>query len=78
MKNDYLITIDTVQTTDAGDDSFSLSTFGEYDYSSEASYTIYVESTLDGRKVGEGTAKYVRMANEAAERREARRAGRNV
>lgn len=55
-----------------------MSLHDEYDYSSEASYTIYVESTLDGRKVGEGTAKYVRMANEAAERREARRAGRNV
>ena len=48
MKNDYLITIDTVQTTDAGDDSFSLSTFGEYDYSSEKAVIRYQDSAATG------------------------------
>lgn len=47
----------------------------DYSYSEEAQYTIYVESTLDGKKVGEGTAKYVQKANEAANRRENRKRG---
>ena len=48
MKNDYLITIDTVQTTDSGDDSFSLSTFGEYDYSKERAVIRYEDSAATG------------------------------
>ena len=47
----------------------------EYDYRTEAEYTIIVESTLDGKKVGEGTAKYVKYRNDAVERRENRKKG---
>ena len=48
MKNDYLITIDTTQKTDSGDDSFSLSTFGEYVYDADGTVIRYQESAATG------------------------------
>ena len=48
MKDNYLITIDTTQKTDAGDDNFTLSTFGEYDYSSGSTEIRYEDSAATG------------------------------
>ncbi|MBQ8994787.1 MAG: DUF1934 domain-containing protein [Oscillospiraceae bacterium] len=48
MKDNYLITIDTIQKTDAGDDNFSLSTFGEYDYTSDRTVIRYEDSAATG------------------------------
>ena len=47
----------------------------EYDYKTEAHYNIVVESILDGKKVGEGTAKFVKRKNDAEEKRERRKRG---
>ena len=50
----------------------------EYDYRSEAHYTIVVESTLDGKKVGEGVADYVDDAINRKNKRETRKRGRRT
>lgn len=48
MKYDYLITIDTLQQTESGDDSFSLSTFGEYVHSQDGTVIRYEDSAATG------------------------------
>lgn len=47
----------------------------EYDYRSEAHYTIVVESIMDGKKVGEGVARFVKEKNDANEKRTRRKKG---
>ncbi|MBQ8054476.1 MAG: tape measure protein [Lachnospiraceae bacterium] len=56
--------------------SNSLNLNDDYEYKSEAHYTIVVESVMDGRKVGEGVADYVGDTIEKKNAREARKRGR--
>lgn len=58
--------------------SNDMSLSDEYDYKSEARYHIVVESTLDGKKVGEGVADVVGEAIDRKNAREARKRGRKV
>ena len=53
----------------------SANLMSEESLSEEAEYTIVVEATLDGQKVGEGCAKFVKQKNDAVERRERRKRG---
>ena len=50
----------------------------EYDYRNEAHYTIVVESTLDGKKVGEGVADFVDDAINRKNKRETRKRGKRT
>ena len=55
--------------------SGNMSLNDEYEYRSEAHYTIVVESVMDGRKVGEGVADYVDEAITKKNARNARKRG---
>ena len=55
--------------------SGDMSLSDEYDYRSEAHYTIKVESVMDGRKVGEGVAEVVGEKIEQKAERDARKRG---
>ena len=48
MNDKYLITIDTIQQTESGHDSFSLSTFGDYCYSEDKAVIRYQDSEATG------------------------------
>lgn len=48
MKDNYLITIDTLQKSEIGDDSFSLSTLGEYSYNNGDVTIRYEDSAATG------------------------------
>ena len=48
MNNNYLITIDTIQQTEDGNDSFSLSTLGDYSFSDDGAVIQYEDSEATG------------------------------
>lgn len=58
--------------------SGNLSLSDDYDYKSEAHYHITVETSLDGKKVGEGVADFVGEAIDKKNARESRKRGRRT